>query len=371
MGLVGIAVAGTFVLRILLPGRMDPTIFLALGKQAPIQTEYARELLGDVTPRTLGGHDGKYFFAQANDPWHLDPYTHAAVLDRPIYRGQRMLFPMLAGGFGLFPPHVVVWAMLVTNLLAIGVGSLFAARLAVHRGASPWLGLAVPLNIGLIFEVYVGGAGIVAYVLCLGAVSFLEEDRSWAAAALLAGAALSREVMLVFAAGVFVLFWISERRAWWRFVTVPVVAMAFWHLYLRYRLAGVTGVGGGPQIFAVPFTGMWQAFRQWGRQPDDLLLNGAMLLVVVAFTLRAVRGRLPLAWGALPFVALASVLSMYVWLEPFDLARAFAPVLTAAAFVLFVRETEQAPGLASGRSVGRHGRSTGVAGRRDPTSAGD
>ena len=322
---------------------MDPSIFLALGEEAPVQAEYARELLGDVVLRPDLGHDGKFFFPQANDPWYLAPRAHAAVLDRPVYRAQRMLFPMLAGGFGLFPPRIVVWAMLVTNLLALGLGSLLAARLALLWGASPWLGLAVPLNIGLMFEFDIGGAGVVAYVFCLGGVHSLVTGREWAAAALLAGAVLSREVMLAFAIGVFVLYWVQGRRRSWWLVALPAVAVVAWNIYLRFRLAGITGLGGGREIFAAPFAGLWQAFPFWIDRVDYLLLNGTLLLVMVAFTLRAVRGRLPLAWGALPFVALASILSVHVWREPFDLARALAPVFTATAFVFFVPARDPPP----------------------------
>lgn len=342
VGLVSLLFSTIVVLKFLIPNHGDPSIFLALGERATIQTEYARGLLGEVIPRTRGGHDGKYFFAQANDPWYIDPQTHAVVLDRPIYRGQRMLYPMLAGGFGLFPPHVVVWTMLVTNLLALGFGAFLAARLSMLWGASPWLGLAIPLNPGLIYEVWIGGSGIVAYVFCLGAVYAIVREREWGAALLLAGAALSREVMLALAIGLFVLGWLERHRRW-RLVAVPAVAMVIWNLYLQFRLAGVSGVGGGPQIFALPFTGLWQALELWLRRPDDLLFNGAMLAVIVTFTIRAYQSRLPLAWGALPFVFLAMTLSVHVWTEPFDLSRALVPVFTAAPFLLLVHERESAP----------------------------
>jgi hypothetical protein len=314
---------------------MDPTIFLALGDKAPVQTEYARRLLGEVATRPNLGHDGRFFFAQANDPWYLEPRLNATVLDRPIYRGQRMLFPMIAGGFGLFPPSVVVWSMLVTNLLAMGIGALLAARLAVSWGASPWLGLAVPLNIGLIYEVAIGGAGIVAYVCCLGALYALVTDRTWTPALLFAAAALAREVMIAFAVGVFILHWFQQRRFRWRIVILPLLAVAGWHVYLRVRLGGVSGVG-KPVEFDAPFVGMWQAFRSWATDPSDLLLSMTMLIIVVAFTVLAIRSRLPIAWGALPFVALATVLSVHVWLDAFNFTRALAPVFTAAPFLVVV-----------------------------------
>src|SRR5918996_1092055 len=113
VGVVGLAIAVFLALRVLVPNEMDPTIFVAFGEDSQTQTNYARSLLGEITTRRDLGHDGKFFFAQANDPWYLSPEQHAVVLDRPIYRAQRMLFPMVAGGFGLFPPGAVVWAMLL------------------------------------------------------------------------------------------------------------------------------------------------------------------------------------------------------------------------------------------------------------------
>jgi hypothetical protein len=341
VGAAGLAISVVIALRVLIPNGMDPTIFIALGEDAPVQTEYAVRLLGEVTTRHDLGHDGKFFFAQANDPWYLEPQQHAVVLDRPAYRGQRMLFPMIAGGFGLFPPGVVVWAMLVTNLLAMAIGAFLAAKLASSWGASTWLGLWVPLNIGLLFELDIGGAGIIAYACCLGALYALVEDRSWLAALLFAAAALSREVMVLFAVGVFVLWWLDRRERPWRLVVAPLVAMTLWYVYLHVRLAGVTGVGSGTQNFAPPFAGFAAAFRSWVEDPINLFYELPLLAVIIAFIPLAVRSRLSIAWGALPFVALATILSVNVWREPFDLSRALAPVFTAIPFLIVVPRSDR------------------------------
>ena len=357
VGIVGLLIGTVFVLRILIPNGMDPTTFLTLGDDAPVQTEYARRLLGDVATRPNFGHDSKFFFAQANDPLYLQPERHAVVLDRPFYRGHRMLFPMIAGGFGLFPPGVIVWSMLVTNLLAMGVGALLAARLAIRWGASPWLGLAVPLNIGLILELEIDGAGVVAYACCVGAVYALVTDRAWAAALLFAGATLAREwrdrILECVREGVDIIdhgdasdaecldAMLEHRTFLWRIVSVPLLAMAAWHVYLRFRLAGVSGVGQRLENFAAPFVGIWQAFRLWAKDPGDLFTGMAILVILVVFTVLAIRSRSPIAWGALPFVGLATVLSVHTWRYPLDIARALAPVFTAAAFLLVVSERDE------------------------------
>lgn len=323
-------------LRVLIPNGMDATVFVAFGDQSPIQTPYGRELLGDVTTRHGGGHDGQSFFIQANDPWYLDPDEHAALLDRPIYRAQRMLFPMIAGGFGLFPPWAIVWAMLITNLLGLAIGAFLAAKLALALGGPVWLGLWVPLNIGLLFELDIGGSGILAFSCCLAALYALVKERTVLASVLFAMGALSRETMIAFALGVFILFWLERRRLLWPIVVVPLAAMAAWNLYLWIRLQGVSGVGGGTGNLGLPFVGLVEAFPSWLEDPFALILTTLLIAVTVAFIPMAIRSRLPIAWGALPFAALAIVLSVNVWREPFNSSRAIAPIFTALPFLILV-----------------------------------
>lgn len=334
IGLCGLAVGIAFALRIMLPYGMDPTVFLRLGDESPVQTSYARQLLGDAISRRDFAHDGRWFFIQANDPWYFEPEQHAAVLDRPVYRAQRMLFPMIAGGFGLFPPWIVVWSLLATNLVALALGGMLAGKIAVALGLSPLLGLWVPLNPGLLFELEIGGAGILAYACCLGAVYALLRERRNLAAVLFAAAALSREVMVLFAAGVFLVMWLDGRRPPWRILIAPLVAMSVWYAYIRFQLSGVSGAGGGQTAFAAPFVGIAEAFRIWAQHPMHLFVNLVIIAIVVAFVLASLRSRSLLAWGALPFVFLSTILSVNVWRETHDIVRILAPVFTAIPFLV-------------------------------------
>ena len=343
-----LVIGAIYVLRVLIPAGMDPSIFLALGEETPRQTAYAEGLLGRVVLRAAFGHDGKFFFAQANDPFYLNPDEHAAFLDQPLYRGQRMLFPLLAGGFGLFPPRVVVWAMLGLNLTALILATVVAAKLATLWGASPWLGLSVPLNLGLLSEIDIGGAGVIAMLMSLAAVyAIARQPRGVStgllgASLLLSLAALAREVALLFALGLVALYWLRHRVAAWQLVAFPVLGAACWRLYLVCRLSGLPS-GEPEQALSAPFLGLWEAFGYWVQDPIDLAIGAVLLAVLAAFALKGIRSENLLAWGALPTIALATILSVRVWREPYDIARAIAPVLIAYPFLLFLPVAKHSP----------------------------
>jgi hypothetical protein len=335
VGLAGLVIGVALALRLLIPFGMDPSIFVSFGDESPAHTAYMERHLGQVTTRPDFWPDGKFFFVQANDPLYLEPHQHAVLLDLPIYRGQRMLYPMLAGVFGLLPPRAIVWSLLFTNILGMALGAWLGAKLALLWHGPAWLGLLVPLNIGLLFEFEIGGAGILAYTCCLAALFALEKQRTGVASFFFAAGALSKEAMVAFALGVLLLMWGEHRTFLWRIVVVPVTAISVWHLYLRLRLDGLHAQG-PLGAFAAPFVGIFDAFRVWITQPAHLLVNLTILAIILMFVPLALRSRLPIVWGALPFVGLATILSAAVWWETFDLTRALVPVFTAIPFVVVI-----------------------------------
>ena len=124
VALVTVVFSSVLVVRSLSEVDWDATLFTAFGEEALPTRAYAEERLGDVFLRASQGHDGKFFFVQANDPLVLDPETNTSVLDRPLYRSQRMLYPLLAGGGGFLSPETIVWSLIVVNVLAMGAGTL-------------------------------------------------------------------------------------------------------------------------------------------------------------------------------------------------------------------------------------------------------
>lgn len=335
--MVAVVLVSVYVGASLSQADWEPTLLTAFGEDSTAVREYGEARLGEVHLRQALGHDGKFFFVQANDPWMIDPGTHAAVLDRPLYRAQRMLYPVLAGGGGLFTPGVIVWAMIVVNILAMGAGTWSTALVASRMGANEWWGLAFVLNPGFLSEINIGGAGVVAGAAAFTAVALIQRERlGWAVAAL-SGAVLAREAMLLVAFGV--AFWL------WRFhgekaravlsASIPLAAAVLWGLYLRLRIGWEAGTEQVQEI-GLPFVGFFRAAQMWLEGDTMSLIVGVtILLVLLAFAVRTVFSDRLIGWGFVGFVVLGVVFTAQVWLSYFDITRALAPATTAYVLLAF------------------------------------
>jgi hypothetical protein len=329
LALVALIVAVVATVRLLAVSDWDPTAFTAFGEDAVEITAYAEEKLGrEVRVRAGQGHDGKFFFVQANDPLILDPDENAALLDRPAYRSQRMLYPLISGGAGMFPADWIVWTMILVNIASLVVGSLAVGAIAVKHGLSAWWGLAFVFNIGLLSELYIGGAGALAFALaCVGALA-LEKERSDLAALAFAGAALTREVMLVFI-GFVVLFWMARRRAIPWILAIPALtAVIAWAAYARARVPTVPGVAQVREITLLPFSGLIEAATSGLGNAADYLVMVLFVFLIVLVPIRALRSDVYLTWGAVGFAFMAPFLTAFVWQKSFDISRALAPLVT-------------------------------------------
>lgn len=339
LALLGILVSAGLVSRLLASNDWNPTTTIKFGEAFPEQNAYAEDLLGPIVLAPQAGHDGKFFFSQAMDPFYLSPQMHAIYLDRPTYRAQRMLYPTLASLGGLLGPTATAWGLIVVNILGMGVGTALTGRLAVAMGLSPWFGSAFLLNPGLLVALNIDGAEIVALAALLAGVLAAVEDRPRLAAAALSAAALARETMILGAVGL-VVYWAWQRRRVPLVMIVPFAAVAIWWLYLRLQIAD--GVVQDTRALAAPLQGFVGAFQRWITVPDstvDMLMGLILLFASVAIAIRAVVRPTPLGLSVAGFAALALILSEPVWARYFDSSRALAPVLTAYVLLVPSRRT--------------------------------
>jgi len=335
VAVVTLAVGVLLCIRPVIVSGGDASFFIAIGEDSGEIRHYVEERLGEVPLRAALGHDGRFFFVQANDPWVLEAAENAEILDRPLYRSQRMFYPTMASGLGTLGPEAIVWGMLIVNLLAMILGSVAASSIAISMGMSHWWGLAFVLNLGFVSELNIGGAGIVAAAAAFGAVALVLKQKMGWATLLLTVAALSREVTLIVAAGVAFWLWQKERNKRHAIVAfaVPLMFVALWAVYLRFQ---IDAEAGGAQVREIgwPFVGAFSALSSWFRDPVDLLVGLAVIVILALFSWRALTQDHLVGWAFVGFVAVAVLLTEPVWHSYFDITRAIAPVLTAYAVLL-------------------------------------
>ena len=339
--LVGVAgaVIGLAAFFALLNYYGDITGFLWASNSNPRMVAHLESLVGGPVVLIDGtGHDGQYFFLQANDPWLLNPAEGLEFLDFPTYRAQRMLYPVFAGLGGLLGPSQILWGLVVTNILAIGAGSWGLGRLASSLGMSRWLGLAFVLNPGIFFELAIDGGSLFGWALAVWGLVAVNERRWMPDAVLFAGAVLARETMVLVAIGAFAFVWFRDRRPRVWLVAAPVLAGGLWWLVVRLHLESLPKPTGAETLGA-PFSGLWTGISNWISTGGLNLALGVLVVfcaaVIVASSL--LRPSL-LAWATVGFVPLMLILHPAVTVGGLNITRAVAPLVSAALVLVFGRK---------------------------------
>jgi hypothetical protein len=308
----------------------NPSVFLHLGVDDRATVDFARDRLGSVVVFPGLGHDGKFFFVQATDLWLRDSEQFAELLDRPAYRAQRFLYPAVGSLGSSFGPWGIVWALLLINVVWLGLGTWATAELGRQLEISPWWGLAFGLNPGMLSELLIDGSGLMAWGLGVAGLLALTRRRHGKAALYFAGAALARETMLLAALGVALYLWWRESKPALHLVVVPATAVATWGFYVRWRL-GLSPSAFDLQSVGAPFAGFSQAWRSWPAAPLSLLMGLASALLVIMVLYQAVAKASLLVWSGVGFALIAPFLASAVWLNIFDISRALAPLYTTFA----------------------------------------
>jgi hypothetical protein len=185
-----------------------------------------------------GRYDGRYFWTIAADPFaHGEAHE---LIDQNAYRYGHPGFGWLAGvlsfGHEPFIPVALLFLNLALMATAGGLLSLYSSWL----GATPWLGLAVAFNPGLLYAVSVDTSEpLVLTLVILALMAWHSERWVWALVAILA-LCLTKEpyVLVPIGLGIYELFrWIKFGRPkdlWIKVLALSVgpIALALWYAYV-------------------------------------------------------------------------------------------------------------------------------------------
>jgi len=202
------------------------------------------------------GYDGQFVYYIARDP--LEGWRYCDV---PAYRYQRILYPLLARALALGQERFLPYSLILLNLAALALGTWLTETILERYGMSRWYALTYGLYAGQLMAARLLLAEPLAHALCQAGILAAERDRWRWTGLFFALAALTKETVLVFAAG-YLLYLLLQRR-WRRLAELSVsVGLPFliWQAVL-WAWLGQPGLGSGGAGATgweiVPFRGLW------------------------------------------------------------------------------------------------------------------
>jgi hypothetical protein len=346
-GLVAAAAAAAGVFVSLHRQNDDLTALVRVHDTLPLAKLAQRDDPGFDLRASSGFYDGAYFYAVARDPLATGE-AHRLIDEAPYRYGHPAYgwLAWLASGGGR--PAAVPAALLVIGLVAIFAAGLAASLLAVSLGWTPWGGLAVALNPGLLFAVNVDTTEpLGAALLLIGLLAYRRDRRALAFVMFVVLGFVKEPLVLV---PIAVAAWDVWRRRRPPVLAAAVLPPAAWWLYLRIHL-GAFPFGQGTQRLTAPFLGWARALtaasaQSWAPSVDTAQLGQAAIplilvvgLLILLAGIRALRLVTAVDAALLVLAAVYACGSTNAFQYPKDLIREPALVLLLVPFVLAARPT--------------------------------
>jgi len=321
LALVMYSAVMTAVLR---QNEWDPSIFVVAGESFTNRKTAPQVLSVQPDP----GYDGQFYFRLALQPFSTEPEASGIRFDYPVYRQQRILYPLVAWLLSWGEPSLALWALILINLAAIGLLTAMASRTLLGVGLHPLWGLAVPLYAGFLLTFTRDLGEIVEVSLLFAAIESLQRRRIIRSVVFLSLATLAKEPAILFCAGPLLLaashrFRTREDRLRLLFLIPPLVHFSWkqW-LFNAWDIAPSLSL----EPFAVPFTAFADALSAapiYSFQQIELILLVAFVgIALPALWKSRLNVEIRIAWCA--FAAMACTLGGGFWMEDWAFLRALA-----------------------------------------------
>jgi hypothetical protein len=277
------ALYAAFAALLLARWHFDPSVLVVAGDEFTNQVAAPKNLL---VASHSSGYDGQFYFRLAIAPFSAQESVAGVHFDYPVYRAQRILYPMLSYLVSGGRASALPWSMIAVNLLAAGmVGGLAALVFERFQGASVLLAVVIALYPGFLLTMSRDLTELVEISLVLGGIALILMRRDRLAVVIFAVAVLAKEMALIVPIAILLHRAITKRlKASDALFLVPVAVFVGWKVYLfhLWHLPLSLGTDGH---FSLPFAGMWQCIRSVAAAPHGQTLLIIELLAIIAFTI--------------------------------------------------------------------------------------
>lgn len=237
----------------------NPTGLARIGQLFPANPHYAPEKLLTIPGKR--GNDGQQFLVLAADPLLLDPATAKAV-DNPVYRGKRLLLPVLAWFSGLGQLDLIKWTLGLLNVIAIALAAGLVAQWARLEQRDPRWGFSVLALPGVWITLTLSTADMISTTLLIAAaVSWRLRHLSRLSISLAAGL-LTRETALLAWLASFISAGIERRKRWLLVLALVPAPLMLVTISLQARFSSTSDGLQAALHFGTPGWGLTQKLGQ-------------------------------------------------------------------------------------------------------------
>lgn len=295
------------------------------------------------------GYDGQFFYRLAVNPFSTAPRVAGVRFDYPVYRHQRLLYPLLASALSLGRPCAVIWVLVLLNIAAVVTIGVLATVLVRDAGVGFLWGVVPALAPVFLLSVARDLAEPVMLAFLLGGFLAILRDRWSTGVVLLTLATLTKETALVGIAAAFLtVMWRSLRdrrlvRLALALLVPPAVFLAWKNLLF---FLWETPSGGWANVFAPPLRG-WAAVMEASLRSGTRigfvqmveLLALMLLALMIAAALWQSRAAIEMRVACATYGIFVFALNEGIWVEDWAFLRAAAEFVCLGAIV----------GISSGR----------------------
>lgn len=232
------------------------------------------------------GYDGQFYYRLAVAPFSAKKSVAGVHFDYPVYRAQRILYPILSYLVSGGRSSAVPWAMVIVNLLAAAaIGGLATLIFEHYQRTNALTAVLIVLYPGFLLTMSRDLTELVEIAFVLGGIALILRRRDRLAVVIFSLAVLAKEMALIVPIAVFLHRAFTRRlKASDALLLTPVAVFVGWKMYLfhLWRLPLSLGTDGH---FSLPFAGMWQCIRSVATAPNGQTLLLIELLAVIVFTL--------------------------------------------------------------------------------------
>lgn len=347
---IGMTVSALSVVAVTSLKEFHPSAIIRMSESEPL-AELARSIDPNFQFVTPDAHyDGVYYYAIALDPFATGE-AHQ-LIDLSSYRYSHAGYGWAAWIVSLGFQSAVPIALLAIGLVSMGVASGVGSLISTHLGRSPWGGLFVALNPGIIYSVSADtGEPFAAALLGLLFLAWWRGRWVWVGL-LVVVLCITKEIFLLVAAALFVWKLLDVLRTGNRVGMIPALAAAsagpiMWtawqaYLYERFDAFALSGV---PKSIYLPLQGWLESLsiaaglsfstadsQQIGQIAVPLIIAVGTLLLIGIYYARRLRTELEAVYLFLAAITLCLGPLQVVY--PKDLLRlAATPLILLPAVV--------------------------------------